>query len=288
MDDLDKGLLTDVWPGFLHLTCGAFTLPVDESLGSTLSIIPESTAVKQLQQAFCRAASSFASSFQQPLTPTVTSVSEQYNPARYRKERGAFYVMNVTFDQPEFAGAIQQMMRQVCKDTGLPVSKLLSKGVSHITIRKYGDQHSMRGYSSRPAVAIAMLNPVLAAKPLKLTCDILQLVMPSNGSKGFKFSTHGVIAALSNGSLGTVSGAEAAADQSAENASDHDKLCYRRAQPLWWQTTCRFHQLDAALLANLQLLGQSSSLAAAALTAAQDGMRASRSSADSTHTITEE
>jgi hypothetical protein len=100
-----------------------------------------------------------------------------------------------------------------------------------------------------------MLNPLLRASPLKLTCDVLQLVLPRNKSNNFEFSTYEMMLPK-NSCLGT-----------ANSRADAGKRCFRRAQPLWWQTTSRFTQLDAALQSNLVLLAESNALAKTVLLA---------------------
>lgn len=140
LQDLEKGLLTDVWPGYLHLTCGAFTVPVDgvrsSSGGKHPAVrLPEHAAIKKLHQSLHRAAKKFARSFStQPLIVKVTNITEEYSQARHHQERGAFYVMKVTFDQPTMADEIRQLLQQVSDETGFPVTKGLFKVSAQVQI----------------------------------------------------------------------------------------------------------------------------------------------------------
>jgi len=143
LQDLEKGLLTDVWPGYLHLTCGAFTVPVDDGVqtssggGKHPVTLPEHAAIKKLHQSLHRAAEKFARSFStQPLTVKVTNITEEYSQARHHQERGAFYVMKVTFDQPTMADEIRQLLQQVSNETGFPVTKGLFKVSAQVQIYK--------------------------------------------------------------------------------------------------------------------------------------------------------
>jgi hypothetical protein len=139
LQDLEKGLLTDVWPGYLHLTCGAFTVPVDDGVqtssggGKHPVTLPEHAAIKKLHQSLHRAAEKFARSFStQPLTVKVTNISK--SESEHSQERGAFYVMNVTFDQPTMADEIRELLQNVSKETKFPVAEGLFKVSAQVQI----------------------------------------------------------------------------------------------------------------------------------------------------------